>query len=119
MLCFSCVLYLEYRAAVSRLYMPLLASQLKKRWHFFNPAVRGDEAKRNGSNEIADAIAPTRSLRVAVALTGWDSGQAVRAGAWWGAVSRAKPRASSVPLLICSNFHQHRGGQGTVTVEHY
>jgi hypothetical protein len=23
MLCFSCVLYLEYRAAVSRLYMPL------------------------------------------------------------------------------------------------
>jgi hypothetical protein len=24
MLCFSCVLYLEYRAAVSRLYMPLV-----------------------------------------------------------------------------------------------
>jgi hypothetical protein len=23
MLCFSCILYLEYRAAVSRLYMPL------------------------------------------------------------------------------------------------
>jgi hypothetical protein len=26
MLCFSCVLYLEYRAAVSRLYMPLFCS---------------------------------------------------------------------------------------------
>jgi hypothetical protein len=27
MLCFSCVLYLEYRAAVSRLYMPLLLEE--------------------------------------------------------------------------------------------
>jgi hypothetical protein len=27
MLCFSCILYLEYRAAVSRLYMPLLFSR--------------------------------------------------------------------------------------------
>jgi hypothetical protein len=33
MLCFSRVLYLEYRAAVSRLYMPLLINNKKENKH--------------------------------------------------------------------------------------
>jgi hypothetical protein len=32
MLCFSCVLYLEYRAVVSRLYMPLYATLALQLW---------------------------------------------------------------------------------------
>jgi hypothetical protein len=39
MLCFSCVLYLEYRATVSRLYMPLYHALLTANFEIPGPLV--------------------------------------------------------------------------------